>query len=58
MLTINYRFGEAVVSILFVILILLWFFRDPGFIPGWGKLFKPMLDITAETYITYSLNFL
>ena len=32
-------FHQAIIAILFALLILLWFFRDPGFIPGWISLF-------------------
>lgn len=35
-------FHEVSVFILFCILILLWFFREPQFIPGWGDFFKTM----------------
>ena len=31
-----YSFAEVVVGTLFIMLILLWFFRSPGFIPGWA----------------------
>ncbi|RWS31881.1 solute carrier family 13 member 3-like protein [Leptotrombidium deliense] len=31
-------FHELVVALLFLILVLLWFFRAPGFIPGWDSL--------------------
>lgn len=24
----------------FVLTVLLWFFREPGFMPGWGELFQ------------------
>ncbi|XP_059091430.1 Na(+)/citrate cotransporter-like isoform X2 [Tigriopus californicus] len=33
-------YHEGSVMCLFVVLLLLWFFRDPGFMPGWGELFK------------------
>ncbi|KAB7507030.1 Solute carrier family 13 member 3 [Armadillidium nasatum] len=33
-------FHESSVLIVFVTLALLWFFREPGFMPGWGDLFK------------------
>ena len=33
-------FHEVSVFILFCILILLWFFREPQFITGWGDFFK------------------
>ncbi|XP_050409833.2 Na(+)/citrate cotransporter [Patella vulgata] len=34
-------FPEIVVACNFVILVLLWVTRSPGFVPGWGALFKP-----------------
>lgn len=33
-------FHEGSVMCLFVVLLVLWFFRDPGFMPGWGKFFE------------------
>lgn len=33
-------FNEKTVTILFTILVLLWMFRDPKFIPGWGSFFS------------------
>ena len=32
-------FHESAITFLFFSLIMLWFFRDPGFIPGWTSLF-------------------
>ena len=34
-----FSWSETTVLIVFVITALLWLFRDPGFIPGWGSLF-------------------
>ncbi|KAI5193442.1 solute carrier family 13 member 2 [Manis pentadactyla] len=31
-------FAEKAVTVLFIILVLLWFTREPGFFPGWGNL--------------------
>ncbi|KAF5906632.1 solute carrier family 13 member 2-like, partial [Clarias magur] len=31
-------FAESSVLVLFILLVLLWFTRDPGFIPGWATL--------------------
>lgn len=31
-------FAEYCVLVLFILLVLLWFTRDPGFIPGWASL--------------------
>ena len=33
-------YHESTVLVLFVILISLWMFRDPKFVPGWGSLFS------------------
>ncbi|NWI16984.1 S13A2 protein, partial [Crypturellus soui] len=30
------KFAEIIVLVLFIILVLLWFTRDPGFMPGWA----------------------
>lgn len=30
-------FAEVSVLVLFVLLVLLWFTREPGFMPGWGS---------------------
>ena len=38
---------EIIVLVSFVLLILLWFFRDPGFIPGWASLF-PKPEFTSD----------
>ena len=32
-------FHQTILAILFAVLILLWFFRDPEFVPGWISLF-------------------
>lgn len=31
-------FHEMAVCVLFVVLILLWMFRNPQFLPGWGTM--------------------
>ena len=40
-MVVLFRYNEAAVGTLFTILVLLWFFRSPGFMTGWGDLFKP-----------------
>ena len=40
-LELVFRYNEWMVGTLFVILVLLWFFRSPGFMEGWGDQFKP-----------------
>lgn len=34
------KYAEVVVMVMFVLLVLLWLFREPKFIPGWGAIFK------------------
>ncbi|XP_038615202.1 solute carrier family 13 member 2 [Tachyglossus aculeatus] len=34
-------FAEVAITIIFVLLVLLWFTREPGFIPGWGTVAFP-----------------
>ena len=33
------RFSEVSSLVILVLLVLLWFFRSPGFMPGWGSAF-------------------
>ncbi|XP_076045479.1 Na(+)/citrate cotransporter-like [Oratosquilla oratoria] len=33
-------FHESVVLVLFILLVLLWFFREPEIVPGWGQLIQ------------------
>lgn len=37
----TWRQSEIEVAIVFCITILLWFFEDPGFMPGWAEFFRP-----------------
>jgi len=48
-------FHETVVAILFACCVLLWFFRDPQFIPGWASAFRPtkLGDATAAIGILF-----
>ncbi|XP_067328725.1 Na(+)/citrate cotransporter-like [Anolis sagrei] len=41
-------FGESSVLVLFAVLVLLWFTRDPGYVPGWGSTFFN----TDKEYVT------
>ncbi|XP_059827417.1 Na(+)/citrate cotransporter-like [Hypanus sabinus] len=51
-------FAEKQVLGLFALLVLLWFSRDPGFVPGWGTLLfnrdgkEYVTDATVVTFIT------
>lgn len=50
-------FHEGAVLILFIICVLLWFFRDPGFVPGWAHFIKDahVDDATAVMIIVMFL---
>ncbi|KAI3354318.1 hypothetical protein L3Q82_018850 [Scortum barcoo] len=41
-------FAEACVLVIFILLVLLWFTREPGFIPGWAT----VLFNKDKTYVT------
>ncbi|XP_072326084.1 Na(+)/citrate cotransporter-like isoform X1 [Scyliorhinus torazame] len=43
------RFAEKAVLILFVSLVVLWFTREPGFIPGWGNV---LFDKGGREYVS------
>ena len=34
------RYAEVLVLVMFILLALLWLFREPKFIPGWGSFFE------------------
>ena len=34
------RYAEVVLLAMFVLLVLLWLFREPRFIKGWGVIFR------------------
>lgn len=38
-------FNEKTITVLFIVLVLLWIFRDPKFIPGWGTFFSKYLKM-------------
>ncbi|NXT30962.1 S13A2 protein, partial [Pelecanoides urinatrix] len=43
------KFAEIAVLFLFILLVLLWFTRDPGFIPGWATL---LFNKNNASYVT------
>ena len=45
---------EWQVLILFIILVILWFFKTPVFIPGWGDFFKKMTMRDTPTNVSVS----
>lgn len=51
-------FHEIAVLVLFILCVALWFFRDPGFMPGWAQLFgnaEKVDDATAAMLIVVLL---
>jgi len=51
-------FAEVSVSLLFILLVFLWFARDPGFVAGYGSLFKKGFVVSLLSvyrYIHFSL---
>ncbi|NXC34917.1 S13A2 protein, partial [Campylorhamphus procurvoides] len=43
------KFAEIAVLILFILLVLLWFTREPGFIPGWATV---LFNKSGKSYVT------
>ena len=51
-------FAEVTVSVLFLALVCLWFFRSPGFMDGWSQYFESgFLTDTAPTFLVLVLLF-
>ncbi|XP_078404401.1 Na(+)/citrate cotransporter-like isoform X2 [Cetorhinus maximus] len=42
-------FAEKAVLVLFILLVVLWFTRDPGFVPGWGNV---LFDKNGQEYVS------
>ncbi|NXN56748.1 S13A2 protein, partial [Rynchops niger] len=49
------KFAEIAVLILFILLVLLWFTRDPGFIPGWATVLFNKSDTSYVTDATVAM---
>ncbi|KAM9177315.1 solute carrier family 13 member 2 [Mergus octosetaceus] len=49
------KFAEIAVSVLFILLVLLWFTRDPGFIPGWATVLFNKNDTSFVTDATVAI---
>ncbi|NXP18866.1 S13A2 protein, partial [Scytalopus superciliaris] len=51
----NMKFAEIAVLILFILLVLLWFTREPGFIPGWATVLFNKNDTSYVTDATVAI---
>ncbi|NWZ20932.1 S13A2 protein, partial [Asarcornis scutulata] len=49
------KFAEIAVSVLFILLVLLWFTREPGFIPGWATVLFNKNDTSFVTDATVAI---
>ncbi|NWU88241.1 S13A2 protein, partial [Onychorhynchus coronatus] len=49
------KFAEIAVLVLFILLVLLWFTRDPGFIPGWATVLFNKDDTSYVTDATVAI---
>ncbi|KFO88264.1 Solute carrier family 13 member 2, partial [Buceros rhinoceros silvestris] len=49
------KFAEIAVLILFILLVLLWFTREPGFIPGWATVLFNKNDTSYVTDATVAI---
>uniref|UniRef100_A0A4W4HFZ3 Solute carrier family 13 member 2 n=1 Tax=Electrophorus electricus TaxID=8005 RepID=A0A4W4HFZ3_ELEEL len=52
----SFSFAEGCVVVLFLLLVVLWFTRDPGFMPGWAELLfnqerKSVLSLVAASHM-------
>ncbi|XP_053131367.1 solute carrier family 13 member 2 isoform X2 [Hemicordylus capensis] len=43
------KFSEIIVLVLFIVLVLLWFTREPGFMPGWANV---LFSTGGKSYVT------
>ncbi|KAG3277722.1 solute carrier family 13 member 1 [Ictidomys tridecemlineatus] len=52
------RYQEIVTLILFIIMALLWFSRDPGFVPGWSELFSENPGFVTDSTVALIVGLL
>uniref|UniRef100_A0A8B9PDG7 Solute carrier family 13 member 2 n=1 Tax=Apteryx owenii TaxID=8824 RepID=A0A8B9PDG7_APTOW len=50
------KFAEIIVLVLFILLVLLWFTRDPGFMPGWKVFPNVQTKITSHSQVLFSVK--
>ncbi|PNJ40327.1 solute carrier family 13 member 1 isoform X1 [Pongo pygmaeus] len=52
------RYQEIVTLVLFIIMALLWFSRDPGFVPGWSALFSEYPGFATDSTVALLIGLL
>ncbi|XP_023360611.2 solute carrier family 13 member 1 [Sarcophilus harrisii] len=52
------RFQEIITLVLFTIMALLWFTRDPGFLPGWSSLFPQYSSFVTDSTVALTIGIL
>ncbi|XP_074049908.1 solute carrier family 13 member 1 [Macrotis lagotis] len=52
------RFQEIITLVLFILMALLWFSRNPGFLPGWSSLFPQYSDFATDSTVALTIGIL
>ncbi|XP_043823510.1 solute carrier family 13 member 1 [Dromiciops gliroides] len=52
------RFQEIITLVLFIVMALLWFSRDPGFISGWASLFPQYSGFATDSTVALTIGVL
>uniref|UniRef100_A0A0P6J6T0 Solute carrier family 13 member 1 n=1 Tax=Heterocephalus glaber TaxID=10181 RepID=A0A0P6J6T0_HETGA len=52
------RYQETMTLVLFIIMALLWFSRDPGFVPGWSELFRQYSGFVTDSTVALIIGLL
>ncbi|XP_010633680.1 solute carrier family 13 member 1 [Fukomys damarensis] len=52
------RYQEIMTLVLFIIMALLWFSRDPGFVPGWSELFRQYSGFVTDSTVALIIGLL
>ncbi|XP_054420529.1 solute carrier family 13 member 1 [Pteronotus mesoamericanus] len=52
------RYQEIITLTLFIVMVLLWFSRDPGFVPGWSVLFTKYSGFASDSSVALLVGLL
>lgn len=52
------RYQEVVTLVLFIVMALLWFSRDPGFVSGWSVLFSEYPGFATDSTVALLIGLL